>query len=100
MRETLDLDDVDELKEGDRLVRSGLVTQEVMNVRETDVLDEMHVPTDDGPERKYTAGVEVRDGNMVQLVSYRMIVHRGFKVSRSWEDLTDEQVEIVRGRDQ
>lgn len=92
-RETLTLDDVSEIKEGDTLGKTRMTTQKRMPVLETDVIDEMLVPTDGGDfEREMTAGVKVQNGKTTRLISYEMVQERDFEIHRRWQDLEESQM--------
>lgn len=95
--ETYDAEELDEIKVGDRLISSGMVAQEVYEVVDTGVIGEMNVVGQD--EDEVTAGVTVqrRGAPHTRDISYKTLIETDiYRVSRDWNDLTDEQAAELR----
>lgn len=86
MTQSITITDPDEIREGDKLVRSGLACQEVYTVEERDVID-----YDDG-----TIGVEARrqGHSYSRFISYETI--HTYNVERPVSNLTEDEIEAIR----
>lgn len=96
------IEDPDEIVEGDKLVKDLATHNEVKEVMETDVIERMAVPAEDGDgvDFELTAGVRVRGGLGSDTISYQRLTEKldrgSVELHRPASKLTDEQLAAVR----